>query len=252
MSTNQIRTFLVENERPWVEMVREALAADPAYQFLGYLSSRAALDEFLKGHALDLALVDLGLPRPARGLGAGLYARVSFDDPREGILVIDRLRELSPQTVVVAFSGLYHTMPYLLTAVCERGAKPVAKQEGPDGPQWGHWLRSQLHAAYFEYWRPSPAIERLRYELEAAQPAEALPLTPRQLEVACLYADGCREAQIAACLSIDEDTVRGHIAKIHRRLEVRYSWQMTARIKHHWQEVQAATRHLDGQCPPPG
>lgn len=247
MSTDQIRVFLVEDDWAWIGMVREALAADPTYQFLGHLPSRAALDEFLAAHQPDLAIVDLGLSRPGAGLDVGLER---FSEA-EGLPVIDQISVRCSETVVVALSGYFLSHPYLVWEVMNRGAVPIVKQEGPVGPEWGHWLRGQLHAAYYEYWRPSPAIERLRYGLEAARPAEALPLTPRQLEVARLYADGCSVAQIAACLCIDEDTVRGHIAKIHGRLQVRYSWQMTARIKHHWQEVQEATRRLDGQCPPP-
>lgn len=247
MSTDQIRVLLVEDDWAWIGMVREALEADPTYQFLGYLPSRAALDEFLAAHEPDLAIVDLLLIRP----GAGLDVSLECYSEAEGLPVIDQIRARCPETVVVALSGFYLHYPYLVLEVMDRGAVPIVKQEGPVGPQWGHWLRGQLHAAYYEYWRPSPAIEWLRYLPEAARSAERLPLTPRQLEVARLYADGCSVAQIAACLCVDEDTVRGHIAKIHGRLQVRYSWQMTARIKRHWQEVREATRYLDGKCPPP-
>jgi DNA-binding CsgD family transcriptional regulator len=66
-------------------------------------------------------------------------------------------------------------------------------------------LRPHLHAAFQRRRRPS---------------TDAVPLTPRQLELLQLVAVGCTNHQIARRLSITEATVRKHLEHVFERLHV--------------------------------
>jgi len=66
-------------------------------------------------------------------------------------------------------------------------------------------LRPHLHAAFQRRQRPS---------------TDAVPLTPRQLELLQLVAVGCTNHQIARRLSITEATVRKHLEHVFERLHV--------------------------------
>ena len=70
-------------------------------------------------------------------------------------------------------------------------------------------------------------------------------LTPRQLDIARLVAEGNRTSQIAAKLYISEDTVKTHLAHIFRRLNVRSRVEI-ARWWHATMEprASAASMHL--------
>ncbi|WP_316758574.1 ATP-binding protein [Streptomyces herbicida] len=91
-------------------------------------------------------------------------------------------------------------------------------------------LRSRMHAsgyaaAWAEGLRMAPATA-LEEELAAPDPdsrpaaptPEAQPLTPRQVQVAMLVAEGLTNRQIAARLDISEWTVVNHVRQIMRRL----------------------------------
>jgi DNA-binding CsgD family transcriptional regulator len=65
--------------------------------------------------------------------------------------------------------------------------------------------------------RPTPAPE---VEAAAVAPRAACPLTPRQLEVVQLIAEGLTNGQIANRLVLTPGTVANHVEHILRRLEV--------------------------------
>jgi DNA-binding NarL/FixJ family response regulator len=69
---------------------------------------------------------------------------------------------------------------------------------------------------------PSITVRLLRHLQRGAQAAEPPePLTPRELEVAGLVAQGLTNAEIAAELVVSAGTVKTHVANVQRKLGVR-------------------------------
>lgn len=233
MSVQPIRLLLIENEAGMIRSVREALGDQERFRFVGYLTSRSGLAQFLEDHAPDLALVDLGLMRHGEGIGIRTEVQ-SFD---EGLEVIKLIEELSPQTTIVGFSNYFVLVPELTKKAMSRGADAlIAKQNGPsDWEAWKQWLLAQLHSVVDGWWRPTPEVSLLLAEDEERrmldQPDDPLPLTARQMEVLKLLAQGYNDAEIAEKLVVEEGAVRNHIANIRRRLQLRYRWQIIEKAR---------------------
>jgi LuxR family transcriptional regulator, maltose regulon positive regulatory protein len=111
------------------------------------------------------------------------------------------------------------------------GREPAAKREIEAELAMCQTLGAALEA--------SRAQEMLaRYGARAAHPAEAAEgplgeLSPRELEVLALVAEGLTNQEIAARLVISEHTVHRHVANILRKLEVPSRSAAAARAAHH-------------------
>ena len=228
MTVEPKRLLMIENEAGIIRSVREALADQARFRFVGYLTSRGGLAQFLEDHAPDITLVDVGLMRQDEGLG--LHAEVqSFE---EGLAVIGLIEELSPHTTIVGFSNYFVLYPELAKQAMSRGADAIlAKQNGPsDWEAWKQWLIAQLHSVVDGWWRPTPEVSQLLAQDEERRmvdlPDDPLPLTARQMEVLKLMAQGYTDAEIAEKLVVEEGAMRGHIASIRKRLQLRYRWQI--------------------------
>jgi len=222
------RLVLIENDGGMIRSVREALENQPRFTFVAYLMNSNGLESFLDQYAPDIALVDIGLLQPGEGLGVRLTTQ-SFE---EGLNIIGKIDTLSPHTIIVGFSDHLIDHPDLARQAMSRGADAlIAKQNGPsDWMAWQQWLIAQLHSVVDGWWRPTPevaqllALEEEKRRMTLAD--DPLPLTGRQLEVLNLMALNRTDAEIAAELTIEEGAVRGHIANIKRRLQLRYRWQV--------------------------
>ncbi len=69
---------------------------------------------------------------------------------------------------------------------------------------------------------------RLRYQQEECEITAAL--TPRQLEIACLVAQGLSTAEVAERLELSGRTVSSHLERIYARLSIRGRVALTQRI----------------------
>lgn len=221
------RVMLVEDDGGMIRSVRAAIEEDPQLHFVGYLTGRSNLDQFLDEHAPDVALVDVGLMRP----GATLHSTQdqSFD---EGLWIIAQIGEHSPHTKIIGFSHNFMVLPALAKQALDYGAHAIiAKQNGPsEWPAWTRWLCTQLHGVLNNWWRISPEVAHLlqnqEEERQRTQPDAPLPLTPRQMEVLCYLAGGMTDQEIADKLCIEPGAVRGHISGVRARLQLRYRWQI--------------------------
>jgi DNA-binding CsgD family transcriptional regulator len=84
----------------------------------------------------------------------------------------------------------------------------------------------------------SPWRERAAVELRAGgtgvpqQPGTKVPLTPQELQVAHLAADGASNAEIAITLFLSKKTIEFHLGNAYRKLGVRRRSQLTKALQH--------------------
>lgn len=223
------RVMLVENDVSMIRSVRSAVQEDQRLHFVGYLTGRTNLDKLLDEHAPDVALVDLLLAPPGRGIAAPEDAEDGFN---EGLAAIALISEHSPHTKIIGFSNYFIVRPALAKQALTHGADAIiAKDCSPsDWWAWTNWLCAELHGVLDGWWRPGPEVARLLQDQEEArrqtQPDAPLPLTSRQLDVLRCLASGMTDDTIAQQLCIEAGAVRGHIANIKKRLQLRYRWQV--------------------------
>lgn len=149
--------------------------------------------------ALDLALVDLGLP------------------DGDGTTLIPRLREQQPRAVPVV-TTVFDDDAHLFPALRAGAAGYLLKDEAVD-------VLAQRLRGIVEGQPPlSPSIARrlLRHFLPPAPtPAPPVhPLSPRETEVLRMIAKGYSVPEAADLLGLTKHTVAGYVKDIYRKLDV--------------------------------
>ncbi|MEZ4705653.1 MAG: response regulator transcription factor [Caldilineaceae bacterium] len=230
------RVMLVEDDIGMIRAVRTALDEDERLRFVGYLTGRANLEEFLDQHAPDVALVDVLLLQPRDSIGAHFDVENGY---QEGLSIIATISEHSPHTKIIGFSNYFIVIPSLAKQALDHGADAlIAKHSSPqEWWAWTSWLCGQLHAVMDGWWRITPEVAQLLQEEEherlQMEPDAPLPLTQRQMEVLERLSAKKSDSEIAQELCIEDGAVRGHIANIKKRLQFRYRWQVIEEARRH-------------------
>jgi len=199
---DRITIVIADDHRAFGEALQFALDKEPDLEVVGVLTDGEAAVELASVRAPDVALIDLQMP----GVG--------------GLEASRRIRRASPETAVV-----------ILTGTEDRLAIGRAVQAGAHG-----FLRKTeavvdlaeavRRAHRGEALNPKDEIEvalrRLRRRREAdgdiARRLERL--TPREVEVLQLMADGLPSDRIAAELELSKHTLRTHVQNILTKLGV--------------------------------
>ena len=165
---------------PGVEVVAEARDGDELLQVLDRSEA-------------DVVMTDLTMP--------GM----------DGITAIERIRERHPAVRILVLS--MHDAGDLVKRAVDAGASGYLTKDAPDF-ELELALRSVLsHGRYF-----SPALtQRL---LSRPEPSAADELTPRQMEILVLLAQGKASKEIGYQLGLSGRTVDVHRARIMERLEL--------------------------------
>ena len=109
--------------------------------------------------------------------------------------------------------------------------------------------REPLHAALetFERLGATPWAERARSELRASgetarrrDPSAAQQLTPQELQVALMVAQGATNREAGAALFLSPKTVEAHLSRIYRKLNVRSRTELASRLAGEGSLVEAA------------
>jgi DNA-binding NarL/FixJ family response regulator len=218
--TKKITLLLVEDDGPVIWAVKDAVAEDQDLHYLGCIMGRSHLEQFVSEHAPDLVLVDLKLP-VAGSPNIFLSPEYKFE---EGLWAIKRVKQLSPQSRIIAFSNFFLDNPKLAQRALEQGADAVLpKQYAPSDEQnWGQWLRHQLHSVAHGFWRPDAVMAHLLLTTEENVTQDGVDhLSHRELEVLRLLSKSLTDDEIAEALVIEPTTVRSHIRNIMGKLHAR-------------------------------
>jgi DNA-binding NarL/FixJ family response regulator len=193
--TNLIR-ILVADDHP---VVRDGLAAilstQPDFEVMGQAGTGREAVEQATALQPDLVLLDLEMPE------------------LDGVGALEQLRALNPAVRVIVFTA-FDTDERILGAV-RAGAqgyllKGVPREELFNAIRVVHSGGSLL--------QPVVASKLMRQVSHQGQAMEREPLTPREMEVLRLLAQGWQNKEIAAELVISQRTVKFHVSSIMGKL----------------------------------
>lgn len=152
--------------------------------------------EMILAHVPDVAVIDIGLP--------GM----------DGIELTKRVRESSPQTRVVIVTMI--DVEEEVLAALAAGADAYCLKSSQTTTILDAVRIAREGGAYFD-----PRIAHVvlaRFSGRSALPSAESPLTPREIEVLRLIADGHANTEIAEELHIGLGTVKGHVRDILEKL----------------------------------
>jgi two-component system, NarL family, response regulator LiaR len=189
------RVFLVEDHAFTRDGLRVAIGREPELEVIGEARSGEEALEALETIQADVVVMDIGLP--------GI----------DGIEACRRLKQAQPNMRVVMLTA--HQLEAQVLAALASGAEAYClKSTDPTG------LILAIRAAVLGSAYLDPQIAHVVLGRITAPDREGSVLSPRELEVLRLIADGLGNKQIADRLEISLSTVKTHIEDILARLKV--------------------------------
>lgn len=193
---NAVKTVIVADDHPLFRTaLREALKPVLPGAKVVEADSFPALQAALTEHGVpDLVLLDLNMPG-VRGFSSLLFLRSEY-----------------PTVPVVVVSG--YDEPPLIQRVLQFGASGfIPKTTSLE--TMGEAVRAALNGTV---WTPEPLPKAERDSVDGEIAAKVASLSPQQLRVLLMLADGRLNKQIAHELQITEATVKAHMTVILRKL----------------------------------
>ena len=140
--------------------------------------------------------------------------------------------ELAGGDPASALPGLEEALRVWMSVPCPyevaRTRIQIARASAAMGDKEGERMHLELARSAFEDLGAVPDVERLEAGREAPQPKSQHGLTPREVEVLGLVAQGMTNREVASALYISEKTVARHVSNIFRKIGVRTRAAATA------------------------
>ena len=184
----RLKVLIADDHRLMLHSIRLALDADDEIEIVAEADSGAKVLPFIGQTGPDLVLLDIRMPGT------------------DGLTVLEHIRERYPQVRVAMLSGVDD--PSVIQAAFDRGASAfIVKHIDPrDLPSA---VRQAIDGTVF---RPLALLERTL--------SNEVSLTKRELTVIQALQNGLSNNQIAENLFLSEETVKFHLTKIYRKLDV--------------------------------
>lgn len=223
--TEQVTVLIVDDHAVVRKGVRGYLEAQPDIAIAGEAASGEEAVRLAADHTPDVVLMDLVMP--------GAPGTPGMD----GVEATRRVREVSPGSQVIVLTS-YHDDDHIFPAIKAGALSYLLKNVRPEelaaavraAAQGDAVLDSPVATRVLQEMRESLATENLTTLQPAAQPL-AEPLSPRELEVLDLIAQGLTNPEIAGRLFIATGTVKRHINNIYGKLQVHHRAKAIARAR---------------------
>ncbi|MBI3949634.1 MAG: response regulator transcription factor [Acidobacteria bacterium] len=194
----EIKVAIVEDQKQTREGLAALISGTPGYRTVGKFASMEEALAKLEWEPPDVVLLDIGLP----GIS--------------GIEGVRRLKARWPALQVLMLT-VYADNEHIFEAVCGGACGYLLKDTPP----------TKLMEAVRELREGgapmSPEIARkvvMMFQKVAPPKSEEHELSPRELQVLKLLADGHSYKTAADALSVSQDTIRFHIRNIYEKLHV--------------------------------
>jgi DNA-binding NarL/FixJ family response regulator len=198
MTLSEIRVAIVEDQPQTRECFADLVADSAGFSLAGAFGSFEDALPTLERPVADVILADIGLP----GMS--------------GIEGVKRVKKLHPNVQILMLT-VYDDNTHVFEAICAGASGYLLKDTPP--PRVLDAIRD-LHAGGAPM---TPEIARRVVTMFQAQnepKEEAVRLSPRELEVLKLLADGHSYKTAAAALNLQMDTIRFHIRHVYDKLHV--------------------------------
>jgi DNA-binding NarL/FixJ family response regulator len=189
-----IRLLIVDDHPVVRDGLRVAFTGEPDIEVVGEAANGLEAIEMVASREANVVLMDLRMPE------------------LDGVRAIRRLRESAPETRVLVLTT-FDTDSDVLPAI-EAGATGYLLKDAPTAE-----LLRAVRAAHQGQSVLSPSVaNRLIGQVRKPQRGT---LSPRELEVLRLVADGATNREAAAKLFISEASIKTHLLHIYAKLDVR-------------------------------
>ena len=198
----RITIVIADDHRAFGEALQVALDKEPDLQVVGVLTDGEAVVELASAQAPDVALIDLQMP--------GV----------DGLEASRRIRRASPDTAVVILTGTEDRLA--IGRAVQAGAQGFLRKTEAVADLAEAVRRAHRGEALNPTDEVEVALRRLRRRRDAdGDMARRLErLTPREIEILQLMADGIPSDRIAADLELSKHTLRTHVQNILTKLGV--------------------------------
>jgi two-component system NarL family response regulator len=187
----QISIVIVDDHPVVRQGLRAMLSSEPGFTVMGMAASAREALELLAHKQPDVVLMDLRMPE------------------MEGIEAIVQLRRIRPDTRILVLTN-YGSDEYIVRAT-QAGAMGYLLKNTPQE----EIVKAVRMVHRSERYVPKDIAQRL---FEAIGREE---LSPRELEVLTLVAEGCTNKDVAQRLFISDKTVRNHVTSCLLKLQAK-------------------------------
>ncbi len=207
-STDQITVFIVDDHDVVRKGLRFYLNTHPEIAIVGEAGDVESAVKGIAEQVPDVALMDLVLPLRAGGESSDVG----------GVQATRQVRQISPHTQVVVLTSFAQD-EQIFSAIKAGALSYLLKDSDAET------VLKAIHAASRGEAILHPRIaRRLMAEVSAPasgqEPDPVADLTPREMEVLQLVAQGLSNAEIAAELVITERTVKAHVSNMLGKLHL--------------------------------
>lgn len=195
------RLILAEDHILVREGIKRLIESHPGFQVVSEASDGPALMEFLRKNEADMAIIDISLPGVS-GIELTREVKRRYPGLKVMILTMHKKREYLQDAISAGAEG------YLL-----KEDAPTALMEGIKNIRQGEiYVSSLLSAELAQLYAQS------RREFPEAAGEE--PLTPREIEIIKLIAEGKSSREIAEVLFLSFRTIQNHRSNIMKKLNI--------------------------------
>jgi DNA-binding NarL/FixJ family response regulator len=196
------RTAIVEDDPESRKMIVSLLQADPDYAVVAEFAEGKAAIAALSQMALDIALVDIGLPDIS---GIEVIRSLKAACPACSVMVISTFGDEKTVTAALEAGADGYLLKGNAVAELRRDIHALRNGGSPLSPMIARKLLNRLHG--------NAAAER-------AEAGAATRLTGREHEILDMIARGFSYAETSKICGIGAATVHSHLKSVYRKLEV--------------------------------